>query len=144
LARVGGGPDRMTASMPPGSDLEYRLNGDEYDGNENGESIVVPARASMTESTYYPQREGQPKLPPIPPSSSDGDLGYLSNNSDGGVGNSHSKGAHNGMVDRGGEAILAKFCHACGTRFPISWARFCCMCGEKRLWMNPADRLPAI
>ena len=43
-----------------------------------------------------------------------------------------------------GEAILAKFCHSCGTRFPISWARFCCMCGEKRLWMNPADKLPPI
>ena len=146
----------------------------------------------MTASAYFPQREGQLKLPPLPPSSSDGDLGYLSNNSDGGVGtcqgqgNLHAKyGIYIIMIigwvnkpfsknvlawpleedwrallhltdkpfsrlsglnsgEAGGEAILAKFCHSCGTRFPISWARFCCMCGEKRLWMNPADKLPPI
>ena len=131
----------------------------------------------MIASAYFPQREGQLKLPPLPPSSSDGDLGYLSNNSDGGVGNSHGQGMlsfhfrfraewfklirklnlilsltpwsiwiHIGIHggEGGGEAILAKFCHSCGTRFPISWARFCCMCGEKRLYINPADKLPPI
>jgi hypothetical protein len=46
----------------------------------------------MTASAYYPQGEGQLKLPPLPPSSSDGDLGYLSNNSDGGAGTSHKSG----------------------------------------------------
>jgi len=134
--RSGGDIDsRMTASVPPGADLDFS-------GSADVGSNIIPVNASMTASAYFPQREGQLKLPPLPPSSSDGDLGYLSNNSDGGVGNSHGQGIVCSGVS--GEAILAKFCHSCGTRFPISWARFCCMCGEKRLWMNPADKLPPI
>jgi len=134
--RAGGDFDsRMTASVPPGADLDFG-------GSTDVGSNIIPANASMTASAYFPQREGQLKLPPLPPSSSDGDLGYLSNNSDGGVGTCQGQGLNSG--EAGGEAILAKFCHSCGTRFPISWARFCCMCGEKRLWMNPADKLPPI
>ena len=61
-------------------------------GSTDVGSNIIPANASMTASAYFPQREGQLKLPPLPPSSSDGDLGYLSNNSDGGVGTCQGQG----------------------------------------------------
>ncbi|XP_067233592.1 zinc finger C2HC domain-containing protein 1A isoform X1 [Chanodichthys erythropterus] len=27
----------------------------------------------------------------------------------------------------------AKFCHECGTKYPVDWAKFCCECGVKRM-----------
>ncbi|XP_051543696.1 zinc finger C2HC domain-containing protein 1A-like isoform X1 [Myxocyprinus asiaticus] len=27
----------------------------------------------------------------------------------------------------------AKFCHECGTKYPVDWAKFCCECGIKRM-----------
>lgn len=26
-----------------------------------------------------------------------------------------------------------KFCHECGTKYPVDWAKFCCECGVKRM-----------
>lgn len=33
---------------------------------------------------------------------------------------------------------LSKFCHECGTRYPVEWAKFCCECGIRRMvvWMH--------
>ncbi|XP_040520981.1 zinc finger C2HC domain-containing protein 1A isoform X7 [Gallus gallus] len=28
---------------------------------------------------------------------------------------------------------LSKFCHECGTRYPVEWAKFCCECGIRRM-----------
>ncbi|XP_063063299.1 zinc finger C2HC domain-containing protein 1A isoform X2 [Engraulis encrasicolus] len=28
-----------------------------------------------------------------------------------------------------------KFCHECGTKFPVESAKFCCECGVKRMWL---------
>ena len=25
-----------------------------------------------------------------------------------------------------------RFCVECGTQFPVEWAKFCCLCGERR------------
>lgn len=31
------------------------------------------------------------------------------------------------------ETVAASFCHSCGARFSVSSARFCCICGQKRI-----------
>ncbi|PNJ54343.1 zinc finger C2HC domain-containing protein 1A isoform X1 [Pongo abelii] len=28
---------------------------------------------------------------------------------------------------------LSKFCHECGTKYPVEWAKFCCECGIRRM-----------
>ncbi|XP_068382126.1 zinc finger C2HC domain-containing protein 1A isoform X2 [Eschrichtius robustus] len=28
---------------------------------------------------------------------------------------------------------LPKFCHECGTKYPVEWAKFCCECGVRRM-----------
>ncbi|XP_043081859.1 zinc finger C2HC domain-containing protein 1A isoform X2 [Puntigrus tetrazona] len=28
-----------------------------------------------------------------------------------------------------------KFCHECGTKYPVDWAKFCCECGVKRMYI---------
>lgn len=28
---------------------------------------------------------------------------------------------------------LPKFCHECGTKYPVDWAKFCCECGIRRM-----------
>ncbi|KAL2085363.1 hypothetical protein ACEWY4_018683 [Coilia grayii] len=28
---------------------------------------------------------------------------------------------------------LTKFCHECGTKYPVEWAKFCCECGVRRM-----------
>ncbi|XP_066122458.1 zinc finger C2HC domain-containing protein 1A [Saccopteryx bilineata] len=30
-------------------------------------------------------------------------------------------------------AHLPKFCHECGTKYPVEWAKFCCECGIRRM-----------
>ncbi|XP_073686569.1 zinc finger C2HC domain-containing protein 1A isoform X2 [Garra rufa] len=30
-------------------------------------------------------------------------------------------------------ATGTKFCHECGTKYPVDWAKFCCECGVKRM-----------
>lgn len=32
-----------------------------------------------------------------------------------------------------GSAGTSKFCHECGSEFPVKWARFCSFCGDRRL-----------
>uniref|UniRef100_A0A8C8GHV3 Zinc finger C2HC domain-containing protein 1A n=1 Tax=Oncorhynchus tshawytscha TaxID=74940 RepID=A0A8C8GHV3_ONCTS len=34
-------------------------------------------------------------------------------------------------VDNGG--MMTKFCHECGTQYPVDWAKFCCECGVRRM-----------
>jgi len=31
---------------------------------------------------------------------------------------------------------LSKFCHECGTKYPVENAKFCCECGMKRLYVE--------
>ncbi|XP_077480950.1 zinc finger C2HC domain-containing protein 1A isoform X1 [Stigmatopora argus] len=38
-----------------------------------------------------------------------------------------------GNNDVGNGEIKSKFCHSCGTRYPIESAKFCCECGIRRL-----------
>uniref|UniRef100_A0A3P8XVP8 Zinc finger C2HC domain-containing protein 1A n=2 Tax=Esox lucius TaxID=8010 RepID=A0A3P8XVP8_ESOLU len=33
--------------------------------------------------------------------------------------------------DNGG--MMTKFCHECGTKYPVDWAKFCCECGVRRM-----------
>lgn len=34
-------------------------------------------------------------------------------------------------VDNGG--MMSRFCHECGTKYPVDWAKFCCECGVRRM-----------
>ncbi|KAK1173815.1 zinc finger C2HC domain-containing protein 1A isoform X1 [Acipenser oxyrinchus oxyrinchus] len=34
---------------------------------------------------------------------------------------------------RNSSGQLSKFCHECGTKYPVEWAKFCCECGVKRM-----------
>ncbi|XP_060920883.1 zinc finger C2HC domain-containing protein 1A isoform X1 [Labrus mixtus] len=38
-----------------------------------------------------------------------------------------------GSIDIANGGMKSKFCHACGTRFPVESAKFCCECGVKRM-----------
>ncbi|KAJ8010842.1 hypothetical protein DPEC_G00079330 [Dallia pectoralis] len=29
--------------------------------------------------------------------------------------------------------MLTRFCHECGTKYPVDWAKFCCECGVRRM-----------
>ena len=31
---------------------------------------------------------------------------------------------------------MSKFCHECGTKYPVENAKFCCECGMKRLYVD--------
>ena len=33
-----------------------------------------------------------------------------------------------------GASNSSKFCHECGSEFPVQWARFCSFCGDRRVW----------
>nr|KAF6326833.1 zinc finger C2HC-type containing 1A [Pipistrellus kuhlii] len=33
----------------------------------------------------------------------------------------------------GSSGHLPKFCHECGTKYPVEWAKFCCECGIRRI-----------
>lgn len=35
--------------------------------------------------------------------------------------------------DNNGSGQLTKFCHECGTKYPVQWAKFCCECGVRRM-----------
>jgi len=44
--------------------------------------------------------------------------------------NSHNNGnAQHAEIGATG----SKFCHECGSEFPVKWARFCSFCGDRRL-----------
>ncbi|XP_053323548.1 zinc finger C2HC domain-containing protein 1A [Spea bombifrons] len=36
-------------------------------------------------------------------------------------------------VDSNASGQQTKFCHECGTKYPVQWAKFCCECGVKRM-----------
>lgn len=44
-----------------------------------------------------------------------------------------------GAVNNGG--VKSKFCHSCGTRYPVDSAKFCCECGIRRmcLWRRASS-----
>lgn len=45
---------------------------------------------------------------------------------------------HSSKWQRDGSATkrLSKFCHECGTKYPVESAKFCCECGIKRLYID--------
>lgn len=45
---------------------------------------------------------------------------------------SRSSGAE-GEKDRGKQSELPKFCHECGSKYPVAMAKFCCNCGMRRI-----------
>lgn len=49
----------------------------------------------------------------------------------GGYGRGGGGGQQNGEAPGGGSS--SKFCHECGSEFPVQWARFCSFCGDRRL-----------
>jgi hypothetical protein len=44
-------------------------------------------------------------------------------------------GGGGGSQQQNGEGVggSSKFCHECGSEFPVQWARFCSFCGDRRL-----------
>uniref|UniRef100_A0A8C6QFL5 Zinc finger C2HC domain-containing protein 1A n=1 Tax=Nannospalax galili TaxID=1026970 RepID=A0A8C6QFL5_NANGA len=36
-------------------------------------------------------------------------------------------------VEGNSSGHLPKFCHECGTKYPVEWAKFCCECGIRRM-----------
>ncbi|KAM8966467.1 zinc finger C2HC domain-containing protein 1A [Pelodytes ibericus] len=36
-------------------------------------------------------------------------------------------------VESTAQGQQTKFCHECGTKYPVQWAKFCCECGVKRM-----------
>ncbi|OPJ83587.1 hypothetical protein AV530_006456 [Patagioenas fasciata monilis] len=59
-------------------------------------------------------------------SRSDGKMGYDSGD--------HSVNGGSSKSSEGNSAVhLSKFCHECGTRYPVEWAKFCCECGIRRM-----------
>ncbi|XP_062311426.1 zinc finger C2HC domain-containing protein 1A-like [Osmerus eperlanus] len=44
--------------------------------------------------------------------------------------NSRNHAKSGGEVD---SAQQTKFCHECGTKYPVDWAKFCCECGVRRM-----------
>ncbi|XP_010004784.1 PREDICTED: zinc finger C2HC domain-containing protein 1A [Chaetura pelagica] len=52
--------------------------------------------------------------------------------SDGKIG--YDSGDCPSSVNGGNSSVqLPKFCHECGTRYPVEWAKFCCECGIRRM-----------
>jgi len=39
----------------------------------------------------------------------------------------------NGGNDGGSGGVTQRFCHECGTQYPVLAAKFCCICGAQRL-----------
>ncbi|XP_064189237.1 zinc finger C2HC domain-containing protein 1A isoform X1 [Anguilla rostrata] len=46
--------------------------------------------------------------------------------------NSRNHAKSGGEVDYS-SAQQTKFCHECGTKYPVDWAKFCCECGVKKM-----------
>ncbi|KAE8599063.1 hypothetical protein XENTR_v10017045 [Xenopus tropicalis] len=48
----------------------------------------------------------------------------------------YSKPVNDGRIraaDNNTSGQLTKFCHECGTKYPVEWAKFCCECGIRRM-----------
>ena len=37
--------------------------------------------------------------------------------------------------DIGNGGVKSRFCHGCGSKYPVESAKFCCECGIKRMFM---------
>ncbi|XP_054047387.1 zinc finger C2HC domain-containing protein 1A isoform X2 [Rissa tridactyla] len=61
-------------------------------------------------------------------SRSDGKIGYDSGDYPSSVNGGNSKSSEGNSTVQ-----LSKFCHECGTRYPVEWAKFCCECGIRRM-----------
>ena len=48
---------------------------------------------------------------------------------------SNSDGSRDEMPGRG-KSAAARFCHECGTKYPVMSAKFCCECGMKRVFIT--------
>nr|XP_046228009.1 zinc finger C2HC domain-containing protein 1A isoform X2 [Scatophagus argus] len=44
-----------------------------------------------------------------------------------------SRNEVDGMNEVGNGGMTSKFCHACGTKYPVESAKFCCECGVRRM-----------
>ncbi|XP_060055825.1 zinc finger C2HC domain-containing protein 1A isoform X1 [Erinaceus europaeus] len=42
-------------------------------------------------------------------------------------------GGHIKGIEGNSSGHLPKFCHECGTKYPVEWAKFCCECGIRRM-----------
>nr|KAF6405919.1 zinc finger C2HC-type containing 1A [Rousettus aegyptiacus] len=51
---------------------------------------------------------------------------------DGDFGSSLNGGNMKGL-EGSSSGHLPKFCHECGTKYPVDWAKFCCECGVRRM-----------
>ncbi|KAM9308397.1 zinc finger C2HC domain-containing protein 1A [Gastrophryne carolinensis] len=58
----------------------------------------------------------------------DGKLGYISADHTDAINGLRTKSEDNNT-----SAQLTKFCHECGTKYPVQWAKFCCECGVRRM-----------
>ncbi|NP_001088799.1 zinc finger C2HC domain-containing protein 1A [Xenopus laevis] len=55
-------------------------------------------------------------------------MGYDSSDYSKPLNDGHIRAADNNMSGQ-----LTKFCHECGTKYPVEWAKFCCECGVRRM-----------
>lgn len=42
-------------------------------------------------------------------------------------------GGNSKGIEGNSSGHLPKFCHECGTKYPVEWAKFCCECGIRRM-----------
>ncbi|XP_012518553.1 PREDICTED: zinc finger C2HC domain-containing protein 1A [Propithecus coquereli] len=42
-------------------------------------------------------------------------------------------GGNTKSIEGNSSGHLPKFCHECGTKYPVEWAKFCCECGIRRM-----------
>ncbi|VCX04155.1 unnamed protein product, partial [Gulo gulo] len=42
-------------------------------------------------------------------------------------------GGNTKVMEGNSTGHLPKFCHECGTKYPVEWAKFCCECGIRRM-----------
>ncbi|KAM9331885.1 zinc finger C2HC domain-containing protein 1A [Pholidichthys leucotaenia] len=49
------------------------------------------------------------------------------------IDNNISRNEADGGNEVGNGGVKSKFCHACGTKYPVESARFCCECGVRRM-----------
>lgn len=64
-------------------------------------------------------------------------LGIFKSDGKTGYDNGDCPSSVNGGSTKSSEGIssvqLSKFCHECGTKYPVEWAKFCCECGIRRM-----------
>lgn len=95
-------------------------------GTSQKESPINSRDASNKRAPPQQQQQQQP------PQAQNGSraAGY-SRGSGGGGAQQQYQQQQNGEASGGGGS--SKFCHECGSEFPVQWARFCSFCGDRRL-----------